>query len=137
MANNRFRGEGLITLSDGKPRLLKFTTNSIIILQDVLNCTLEDLPMLMHVKGNAASLKVIRAFLFAGLSGHIAGDKSLTLEAVGELIDLDQLDDLQRQLERVFAASLTTPGTPKKASKPQKKSVSRGAGKQRLTTASR
>ena len=69
---NPFRGEGTITLSDGKPRLLRFNANSIIALQEVLGLDLGEIPALAAQSGTQ-KLLLIRAFLWAGLAAHKDG----------------------------------------------------------------
>jgi hypothetical protein len=90
---NKERGEVKVTLD--KERTLKFTLNSLVYAEengvDIQNMS----------KNGSVKLKDLRTLLFAGLMHE---DKELTAEAVGELIDVQELAPISEALNKAFSS---------------------------------
>lgn len=72
------------TIMLDKERTLKFTLNSLIKFEQITGKSMSEL-------GDKQSLEIVLALIYVGL---IHEDKDLTLEAVGDLITLDKLDEI-------------------------------------------
>jgi hypothetical protein len=83
---NKQRGEVKISLD--RERTLKFTLNTLVDVEERLGHSLSEL-------GDKISIKTMRTLLHAGLKHE---DKELTEEAVGELISLDNIGEVQKAL---------------------------------------
>lgn len=90
---NKQRGYVKITLD--KERNLRYTLNSLAELEDVLGVPLSELEN-VHM-----GMKQVRAFLWAGL---IHEDKDLTLEKVGDMVDMDNMNEINEKITEAFKA---------------------------------
>lgn len=90
MANKK-RGEIKITLD--KERALKYTLNSLV--------KLEDLGIDITTLENSAKISDIRAILWVGL---IHEDKELTIDDVGELVSLDNIQEVTKAISEAFGS---------------------------------
>jgi hypothetical protein len=88
---NKERGEVTITLD--KERVLKFTLNSLVYAED------EGVDIQNMGKAGSVKLKDLRTLLFAGLMHE---DKELTAEAVGDMIDVQNLATISESLNKAF-----------------------------------
>lgn len=102
---NRVRAEGWITLADGKERKVRFDMNAIIVLEEAIGAPIGRLKTLIDTE-QISSVRLLRALLFAGLAGHSEGDKSLTLESVGDLIDISRLGEIDALIMDLFNRSM-------------------------------
>lgn len=91
-----------ITLSDGKPRYLKFTLNSFAELEDKFGSV--DIAFEKLEKEN--SMKALRAVLWAGL---LHEDPPLSEQEVGGLIDIAYMQDLVSTIGGVLEQDLPEP----------------------------
>jgi hypothetical protein len=100
-----------IRLKDGVPRKLHFDLNALIVVEETLGMPLTDLRIREEISkpGIAAKLRVIRALIYAGVVGCDGGDKSLTLENVGGLVDLQNLAGLDLQVLRAYEGAFSSP----------------------------
>lgn len=85
-----------------RPRLLKYTMNSFAALEDKFGSIEEAMKAL-----EAKSIKAFRTFLWAGL---IHEDETLTENQVGNLLDLDNMQDLVEKMSGVIVNSLPENG---------------------------
>lgn len=90
---NKERGESMVTLD--KERTLKFTLNSLVYAEE------NGVDIQTMGKEGSIKLKDLRTLLFAGLMHE---DKELTVEAVGELIDMDNLSSITEALTSAFGS---------------------------------
>jgi hypothetical protein len=81
----------IVAIELDKERHLKFTLNALIIAEGITGKKLADLG---DDKG-AFDLTFLRAMLYAGL---VWEDKALTLDEVGDLIDMDNMDVVTAKL---------------------------------------
>ena len=88
---NKERGEVTILLD--KERTLKFTLNSLIYIEEQ-GVSLTDLSKNGNVK-----LKDLRSLLYAGL---IHEDDTLIPEQVGNMIELDKIQEISDALNKAF-----------------------------------
>lgn len=86
---NKERGE--VTLNLDKERTLKFTLNSLVYA--------EENGVNIQNMGDNVKLKDLRTLLYAGLMHE---DKKLTPEAVGELIDVQNISVISEALNEAF-----------------------------------
>lgn len=90
-----------ITLTDGVEREIRFTLNAMAELEDrygTVDKAFEEL--------DKNSIKALRCVLWAGL---IHEDPSLTEQQVGNLIDLQYMQDLMTSLGSAFEANMPAP----------------------------
>lgn len=87
-----------ITLSDGVERTLKFTLNAMAELEDKYGSV--DAAFEALDKG---SIKAVRCVLWAGL---IHAEPNLTEQEVGNLIDVQYMQNLMGSLEDAFASDI-------------------------------
>ena len=94
-----------ITITLDKPRTLRYGMNALAKIEDITGKTLMSLDL------NNVGIKDLLAIVYAGLCHK---DKSLTLEAVGDLID--EYSDLNSIAEKVGDALTAAFGTANKES---------------------
>jgi hypothetical protein len=103
-----------ITLADGKVRNLLFNFNALAELTDKLGVDIIDLRSALTGPG---ALKGIRGILWAGL---IHEDKALTLDAVGEMIELSKLNEITEAAVKAISLAFGEPdGGPKNPETPE------------------
>lgn len=81
----------VVTVNLDRERHLKFNLNALILAEEITGKKLAELE---KDKG-AFDLAFLRAMLYAGLKHE---DKELTLEEVGDLIDMDNMEDVTEKL---------------------------------------
>ena len=87
-----------ITLTDGVERTIKFTLNAMAELEDRYGSVDE---AFRHLDNN--SIKAVRCILWAGL---IHEDPDLTEQQVGNLIDIQYMQELMASLGDAFDADM-------------------------------
>lgn len=90
-----------ITLTDGVERTIKFTLNAMAELEDRYGSVDEAFKQLDN-----NSIKAVRCILWAGL---IHEDPDLTEQQVGNLIDIQYMQDLMASLGSAFDADMPAP----------------------------
>jgi len=90
-----------ITLTDGVEREIRFTLNAMAELEDRYGSVDEAFKQLDN-----NSIKALRCVLWAGL---IHEDPSLTEQQVGNLIDIQYMQDLMTSLGSAFDANMPAP----------------------------
>jgi hypothetical protein len=91
MANKQ---RAMVEIELDKKRTLYFNMNAMAELEDILGVPLSEL---QNVK---MGIKAVRAFLYAGL---IHEDPELTLHAVGNMVDFENLEMVQEKIAEAFA----------------------------------
>ncbi|MDF2612541.1 MAG: hypothetical protein K0S71_327 [Clostridia bacterium] len=86
---NKQRGEIKITLD--KERVLKFNLNSLV--------KLEEIGVNVQSLQDNAKISDIRSILWAGL---VHEDKDLTLEMIGDMVDMDNLQEVTDAIAKAF-----------------------------------
>lgn len=81
----------LVKINLDKERTIKFNLNALITAEKITGKKLSEL----GDSKDSFDLEFLRGMLFAGLSHE---DKDLTVEAVGEMIDMDNLEDVTNKL---------------------------------------
>ena len=74
-----------------KERVLKFNLNALILAEEITGKKLASL----GEDANGFDLSFLRGMLFAGLTHE---DKELTLEQVGDMIDMENMEDVTTKL---------------------------------------
>jgi hypothetical protein len=105
-----------IELNDGKRRELRFDFNALVRMETELKMQIGEIGALM---AGAGSLGHIRAIVWAGLS-H--AERGLSLEDVGNLIDLDKLGYIAGKIAEAFEAAFPVDREPKKDDGPKPES---------------
>lgn len=90
-----------ITLTDGVERTIKFTLNAMAELEDRYGSVEEAFRQLDN-----NSIKAVRCILWAGL---IHEDPDLTEQQVGNLIDIQYMQELMASLGEAFDADMPEP----------------------------
>ena len=90
-----------ITLTDGVERTIKFTLNAMAELEDRYGSVEEAFKQLDN-----NSIKAVRCILWAGL---IHEDPELTEQQVGNLIDIQYMQELMASLGEAFDADMPEP----------------------------
>ena len=90
-----------ITLNDGVERTIKFTLNALAELEDRYGSVDEAFKQLDN-----NSIKAVRCILWAGL---IHEDPELTEQQVGNLIDIQYMQELMTSLGEAFDADMPEP----------------------------
>lgn len=90
-----------ITLTDGVERTIKFTLNAMAELEDRYGSVEEAFKQLDN-----NSIKAVRCILWAGL---IHEDPDLTEQQVGNLIDIQYMQELMASLGDAFDADMPEP----------------------------
>lgn len=90
-----------ITLTDGVERTIKFTLNALAELEDRYGSVDEAFKQLDN-----NSIKAVRCILWAGL---IHEDPELTEQQVGNLIDIQYMQELMASLGEAFDADMPEP----------------------------
>lgn len=90
-----------ITLNDGVERTIKFTLNALTELEDRYGSVDEAFKQLDN-----NSIKAVRCILWAGL---IHEDPELTEQQVGNLIDIQYMQELMASLGEAFDADMPEP----------------------------
>ena len=91
-----------ITLNDGVEREIKFTLNAMAEMEDRYGSVDEAFKAL-----DAGSMKAVRFILWAGF---IHEDESLTEKQVGNLIDVNCMEAIMKDLEAALTADLPENG---------------------------
>lgn len=87
-----------ITLNDGVERTIKFTLNALAELEDRYGSVDEAFKQL-----DSNSIKAVRCILWAGL---IHEDPELTEQQVGNLIDIQYMQELMASLNDAFGSDM-------------------------------
>lgn len=95
MANKH---RGFVEIELDKPRRLRFTLNSLAELEDKLGVGIQEIGEVL----SNPRMKDLLLLLWAGL---IHEDEELTVERVGNMIDLSNMDMLSDKLGEAFSAS--------------------------------
>lgn len=90
MANKH---RGFVEIQLDKKRRLRYTMNALAEIEDQLGVPLAEL---QNVK---MTIKNIRVILWAGL---IHEDSELTQEQVGEMVDLNNIEEVQQKIAEAF-----------------------------------
>ena len=90
-----------ITLNDGVERKIKFTLNALAELEDIFGSV-----EAAFSKLEQNSMKAVRAILWAGLLYH---SPELTEQQVGNLIDIEYLQELTQTIDSAFDQDMPTP----------------------------
>jgi hypothetical protein len=102
-----------ITLADGKPRRLFIGFNALIKIVELLGIGPAEIQTAMS---GPNMLQAIRGILWAGC---IHEDKALTIETVGDLIDLTKITEVSEAITGAIALSFgKSGGDPKNAEPP-------------------
>lgn len=99
-----------ITLTDGVERTIKFTLNALAELEDRYGSVDEAFRQLDN-----NSIKAVRCILWAGL---IHEDPDLTEQQVGNLIDIQYMQELMASLGEAFDADMPEPEKLPETAKP-------------------
>lgn len=99
-----------ITLTDGVERTIKFTLNAMAELEDRYGSVDEAFRQLDN-----NSIKAVRCILWAGL---IHEDPDLTEQQVGNLIDIQYMQELMASLGEAFDADMPEPEKLPETAKP-------------------
>ncbi len=94
---------GLIEVNLDRTRHLKYTLNAFIELDDMLGINILQNPQAFLT---SLSAKTMRAFLWVGL---IHEDPDLTLDAVGALIHMGNLGELNQAIQKAMTVALPEP----------------------------
>lgn len=81
-----------ITLELDRVRTLKFTLNSLEIIEDLTGQSLDKI-------GQSMNMKTLKALLFAGL---VHEDKELTPEQIGDMIEVGDLERVSQALSEAL-----------------------------------
>lgn len=100
-----------ITLTDGVERTIKFTLNAMAELEDRYGSVDEAFKQLDN-----NSIKAVRCILWAGL---IHEDPDLTEQQVGNLIDIQYMQELMASLGEAFDADMPEPEKLPEAAEPK------------------
>ncbi len=101
-----------ITLNDGVERTIKFTLNALAELEDRYGSVDEAFKQLDN-----NSIKAVRCILWAGL---IHEDPDLTEQQVGNLIDIQYMQELMASLGEAFDADMPEPEKLPENAEPEK-----------------
>lgn len=101
-----------ITLNDGVERTIKFTLNALAELEDRYGSVDEAFKQLDN-----NSIKAVRYILWAGL---IHEDPELTEQQVGNLIDIQYMQELMASLGEAFDADMPEPEKLPENAEPEK-----------------
>lgn len=93
MANKH---KGLVKIELDKERHLRYTMNALAEMEDQLGVPLSEL------KDVKMTIKNVRVILWAGL---IHEDKEISIEEVGDMVDLGNLEEVQLKVTEAFAMS--------------------------------
>lgn len=91
-----------ITLNDGVERELRFTLNAMAEMEDKYGSV-----DAAFKKLDEGSIKAARFILWAGLL-HL-GDESLTEKRVGDLIDLQSMQDIMKSMSEAMSEDMPQP----------------------------
>jgi len=120
---NEHRGEVDVRLG-GASYVLRYDANALVLLEHESGITVTQLATAGETALNGViGIKFIRAALYAGLKGS---NQRLTIERVGEMIDLMQLGYYSQQVAKALALAMGGPGG--NADAPGPESASPGAG---------
>lgn len=92
---NKHRGIVEVELG-GKVRNLRYTMNALAEIEDKLGVAMADM------KDIKMTIKNVRVILWAGL---IHEDKELTIEEVGDMVDMSNFEEVQEKVAEAFAMS--------------------------------
>lgn len=81
-----------ITLELDRVRTLKFTLNSLEIIEDLTGQSLDKI-------GQSMNMKTLKALLYAGL---VHEDKELTAERIGDMIEVGDLERVSQALSEAL-----------------------------------
>ena len=81
----------IVTIRLDKERILKFNLNALILAEEITGKKLASL----GADTNGFDLAFLRGMLYAGLKHE---DSELTLEQVGDLIDMDNMEEVTNKL---------------------------------------
>lgn len=81
----------VVTINLDKERHLRFNLNALILVEELTGSKLSELAD----QKDGLSLKFLRALLYAGLKWE---DKDLTEEEVGELVDLNNMEEINEKI---------------------------------------
>lgn len=81
----------VVTITLDKERTLKYNLNALICAEEITGKKLASL----GEDANGFDLSFLRGMLFAGLKHE---DKELTLEQVGDMIDMENMEDVTNKL---------------------------------------
>lgn len=91
MANKH---RGYVDIQLDKKRKLRYTMNALAEIEDALGVTMGEIDTVKM------TIKNIRVILWAGL---IHEDPELTVEEVGNMVDLQNLDEVQEKITEAFS----------------------------------
>ena len=81
----------LVVITLDKERILKFNLNALILAEEITGKKLASL----GTDADGFDMVFLRGMLFAGLKHE---DKELTLEQVGDMIDMDNMEEVTTKL---------------------------------------
>lgn len=92
MANKQ---KGYVEVELDKTRTLRYTMNALAEIEDQLGVPLSEMENI------SMTMKNIRVILFCGLMHE---DKELTQEDVGEMVDLQNMEEVQKKVAEAFGS---------------------------------
>ena len=84
--------KNMVTINLDKERHLYFNLNSLELIEDLTGKTIDKI-------GEGMSMKMLKAIVFAGL---VHEDKALTLEAVGDMIGFEDIEQVSEAIGKAF-----------------------------------
>lgn len=93
MANKH---RGIVEINLDRPRHLRYTLNALSEIEDKLGIPLTE------IGKTPLGIKAVRVILWAGL---IHEDPDLTVEAVGDLVDFGNFEEVQLKIAEAFEAA--------------------------------
>lgn len=86
----------VVTVKLDKERHLKFTLNSLILVEDLTGLKVTD----FKDNNEGMSLKYVRALLYAGLKWE---DKDLTEEQVGDIVEICNMEEVTKKIDEAMS----------------------------------
>lgn len=84
--------KNVVKINLDKERNLYFNLNSLEIIEELTGKPVSEI-------GNELSMKMLKAIVFAGL---VHEDKELTVDAVGEMIGFEQIEEVSEAIGKAF-----------------------------------
>jgi len=101
-------GKPFVLIDLDRPRQLRFSTNALVLLEELLGKATPEIAA--GLQTGSWGFRELRAMLYAGLVGE---DRQLTVNAVGELMDLKPLDYLVSKIGEAFDVAFPNEDTEK------------------------
>ena len=85
----------IVVVNLDKERHLRFNLNALVLLEKETGRSMSDLVPDEKTGKNGFDMEMLRALLYAGLKWE---DKDLTIDAVGDMIDFDNMNEVSEKL---------------------------------------